>query len=160
MRGRSSLTSWEVYPFHCHSPRCNPQRVGRRVKCQTTPNTGVSLVRGDRPIFLLLKIYGANSAFSFSVWSHYFHGKYREISAALWNAQAAQLLQDGSSVRLVARRIGVSPNGISLEWHMFRKTGQYSRRVRQGRRRTTTHQQNRHLVLSARRFRRSTASSL
>ena len=64
----TSLTSCEAWPFVnrfiCH---CSWQRVGRRVKCQTTPKTGVSFVRGHRPSFPLLTFYIANSAFSFSV---------------------------------------------------------------------------------------------
>ena len=67
-------------------------------------------------------------------------------------AQVVQLLQDGSSVRLVARRFGVSPSAVSRAWRRFRETGQYTRRAGQGRRRATTPRQDRHLVLTARRL--------
>ena len=43
----------------CHCPICNRQRVGRRVKFQTSPQTGV---RGDRPSFPLLTVNVANSS--------------------------------------------------------------------------------------------------
>ena len=38
------------------------------------PQTGVRFVMGDRPSFPLLTVYVADSAFSFSVGSNYFHG--------------------------------------------------------------------------------------
>ena len=75
-------------------------------------------------------------------------------------AQATQLLQDGPCVRLVARRFEVSPSVISRAWQSVRETGQYSRRVGQGRRRATAHPQDGYLVLSTRWFRRSTSCSL
>ena len=106
------LWSWPfVYRFLYHCPRCNWQSIGRRVKCQTTHKTGVSFVRGDRPSFPLLVVYIVNSAFSFSVWSNYFHGKHQEIMRYMQPcevAQAVQLLQDGPSVCLVQEGSGYS----------------------------------------------------
>ena len=91
VRARGGLQSDQLWSLaicesiHWHCPRCNRQRVGRRVKCQTAPKTGVSFGRGDRPSFPLLTVYVAKSVFSFSVGSNYFHGKHHEISAAMWS---------------------------------------------------------------------------
>ncbi|MCJ8747777.1 hypothetical protein PDJAM_G00157360 [Pangasius djambal] len=49
-------------------------------------------------------------------------------------AQAGQLLQDGTSIRAIARRFAVSPSTVSRAWRRFQETGSYSRRAGQGRR--------------------------
>ena len=72
-------------------------------------------------------------------------------------AQVVQLIQDGTSMRAVARRFAVSVSVVSRAWRRYQETGQYIRRRGGGRRRATTQQQDRYLRLCAR---RSTARAL
>uniref|UniRef100_A0A8C7PIK9 Transposase Tc1-like domain-containing protein n=1 Tax=Oncorhynchus mykiss TaxID=8022 RepID=A0A8C7PIK9_ONCMY len=75
-------------------------------------------------------------------------------------AHVVQLIQDGTSMRAVARRFAVSVSVVSRAWRRYQETGQYIRRRGGGRRRATTQQQDHYLRLCARRSRRSTARAL
>uniref|UniRef100_A0A8C7W4M5 Tc1-like transposase DDE domain-containing protein n=1 Tax=Oncorhynchus mykiss TaxID=8022 RepID=A0A8C7W4M5_ONCMY len=75
-------------------------------------------------------------------------------------AQVVQLIQDGTSMRVVARRFAVSVSVVSRAWRRYQETGQYIRRRGGGRRRATTQQQDRYIRLCARRSRRNTARAL
>uniref|UniRef100_A0AAZ3S1P3 Transposase Tc1-like domain-containing protein n=1 Tax=Oncorhynchus tshawytscha TaxID=74940 RepID=A0AAZ3S1P3_ONCTS len=70
-------------------------------------------------------------------------------------ARVVQLIQDGTSMRAVARRFAVSVSVVSRAWRRYQETGQYIRRRGGGRRRATTQQQDRCLCA-----RRSTARAL
>ncbi|GFW66063.1 transposable element Tcb2 transposase [Trichonephila clavipes] len=60
-------------------------------------------------------------------------------------------LEGGQTQAEVAQAIGVSKSAISRIWNLFLETGSAGRRPRQGRRRATTPNEDRYLVLTARR---------
>ncbi|GFX84033.1 transposable element Tcb2 transposase [Trichonephila clavipes] len=60
----------------------------------------------------------------------------------------------------LAQAIGVSQSGISRIWNRFLETGSVGRRPGQGRRRATTPNEDRYLVLTARRHRNMNATLL
>ncbi|KAI4898139.1 hypothetical protein NFI96_015402 [Prochilodus magdalenae] len=74
-------------------------------------------------------------------------------------AQVVQLIQDGTSMRAVARRFAVSVSVVSRAWRRYQETGQYTRRPGGGRRRATTQQQDGYLRLCARRNRKEHCQS-
>ncbi|GFV86326.1 transposable element Tcb2 transposase [Trichonephila clavipes] len=69
-------------------------------------------------------------------------------------------LEGGQTQAEVAQAIGVSQNVISRIWNRFLETGSAGRRPRQGRRRATTPNEDRYLVLTARRHRNMNATLL
>ncbi|GFY28096.1 probable RNA-directed DNA polymerase from transposon BS [Trichonephila clavipes] len=69
-------------------------------------------------------------------------------------------LEVGQTQAEVAQAIGVSQSGISSIWNHFLETGSAGRRPGQGRRRATTPNEDRYLVLTARRHRNMNATLL
>ncbi|GFW38812.1 transposable element Tcb2 transposase [Trichonephila clavipes] len=69
-------------------------------------------------------------------------------------------LEGGQTQAEVAQAIGVSQSVISRIWNRFLETGNAGRRPRQGRRRATTPNEDRYLVLTARRHRNMNATLL
>ncbi|GFY22005.1 HTH_Tnp_Tc3_2 domain-containing protein [Trichonephila clavipes] len=59
-------------------------------------------------------------------------------------------LEEGQTQAEVAQAIGVSQSVISRFWNRFLETGSAGRRPGQGRRRATTSNEDRYLVLTAR----------
>ncbi|GFW41531.1 HTH_Tnp_Tc3_2 domain-containing protein [Trichonephila clavipes] len=66
-------------------------------------------------------------------------------------------LEGGQTQAEVAQAIGVSKSVISRIWNHFLETGSAGLRQRQGRRRATTPNEDRYLVLTARRHRNMNA---
>ncbi|GFS61734.1 transposable element Tcb2 transposase [Trichonephila clavipes] len=69
-------------------------------------------------------------------------------------------LERGQTQAEVAQAIGVSQSVISRIWYRFLETASAGRRPGQGRRRTTTSNEDRYLVLTARRHRNMNATVL
>ncbi|GFV35737.1 transposable element Tcb2 transposase [Trichonephila clavipes] len=69
-------------------------------------------------------------------------------------------LEGGQTQAEIAQAIGVSQNVISRIWNRFLETGSAGRRPEQGRRRATTPNEDRYLVLTARRHRNMNATLL
>ncbi|GFV80402.1 transposable element Tcb2 transposase [Trichonephila clavipes] len=69
-------------------------------------------------------------------------------------------LEGGQTQAEVAQAIGVSQSGIYRIWNRFLVTGSAGRRLGQGRRRTTTPNEDLYLVLTARRHRNMNATLL
>ncbi|GFW41011.1 HTH_Tnp_Tc3_2 domain-containing protein [Trichonephila clavipes] len=69
-------------------------------------------------------------------------------------------LEGGQIQAEVAQAIGVSQSVISRIWNRFLETGSACRRPGQGRRRATTPNEDRYLVLTARRHRNKNAIHL
>ncbi|GFT87660.1 transposable element Tcb2 transposase [Trichonephila clavipes] len=69
-------------------------------------------------------------------------------------------LEGGQTQDEVAQAIGVLQNVISRIWNRFLETGSAGRRPGQGRRRATTPNEDRYLVLTARRHRNMNATLL
>ncbi|GFV52460.1 HTH_Tnp_Tc3_2 domain-containing protein [Trichonephila clavipes] len=69
-------------------------------------------------------------------------------------------LEGGQTQAEVAQAIGVSQSVISRIWNRFLETGSAGRRLGQGHRRATTPNEDRYLVLTARRHRNMNATLL
>ncbi|GFU98410.1 HTH_Tnp_Tc3_2 domain-containing protein [Trichonephila clavipes] len=69
-------------------------------------------------------------------------------------------LEEGQTQAEIAQAIGVSQSVISRIWNRFLETGSADRRPGQDRRRSTTPNEDRYLVLSAQRYRNMNATLL
>ena len=109
--------------------------------------------------FPLLAVYVASPAFSFSVWSNYFHGKHNEISAALWSCPSRPFASgwfiraSGRKKVWVIRKCYLSYlaeiSRLASTLGELDKGAEGPQQIRY-----------RYHILSARRFRRSTSRSL
>ena len=121
--------------------------------CKTTPKKGMVLRWWPQTICL-------SSSFLADFWlvldfasALTTRGSMRRYLQPTEVAQVVLLIQDGTSMRTVARRFAESPSTVSRAWRRYQETGQYTRRHGGGPRRTTTQPQDHYLV------RRSTASA-
>ena len=75
-------------------------------------------------------------------------------------ARVTQLLEDGERLRVVDRRLYLTPSLVGRLWRSYQETGECTRRQGQGRSRMKTTIQGRFLVLLSRRNHMSTAKTL
>ena len=106
--------------------------------CKTTPKKGMVLRWWPQTICL-------SSSFLADFWlvldfasALTTRGSMRRYLQPTEVAQVVLLIQDGTSMRTVARRFAESPSTVSRAWRRYQETGQYTRRRGGGRRRTTT----------------------
>ena len=120
--------SW-IHWFHCHCPRCNRNVSAGEWNARLPPRQEWVLWGETDPVF---------HYWQYTLLIHRFPLTVGPITSAVnimrylqpyEVPQSVQLPQDGSSVRLVVRRFGISPNVISRAWRRFRETGQCSRRA-------------------------------
>ena len=74
-------------------------------------------------------------------------------------AIAFGLLEAGTPVKQVARRMGVSPNALRKLWKKFMETGQVKDRPRSGRPKVTTYREDRLVINRTLRQRPSTGDN-
>ncbi len=108
---------------------------------ETTPKTGMVLQVEATDIFSLLIFSDCFSLVLHLARVSVTTGSVRRYLDPTEVAQAVPLLQDGTSIRDIARRFAVSPrpSSVSRAQRRFQEAGRYSRRAGQGRRRPLTH---------------------
>ncbi len=100
---------------------------------EKTPKTGMVLQVEATDIFSLPSFLTVFHSFAFGYQCQYW--MHEVIPGTLQRLQRqSNSSRMATSIRVIARRLSVSPSTVSRAWRRFQETGSYSRRAGQGRR--------------------------